>query len=269
MTSASQYLYDHVTTKVLMDDMSFRAHAPQPGDHLPEFDLPTVDGGQFSTRDFIGKKPLLLITGSYSCPMTASSNPILKEFYNEFGSDIAFVMIQVREAHPGEHTEQPHSTEEKIKYANALKSRDDLPWPIAIDSVTGELHRALDEKPNALWLTNREGLIVYRSLWAGDDAGLEQALDAVCSNRTPALEDSSRRVGPMAMGVGKMREMTQQSGPRATHDMWRAAPPMAAMALVADFFQPLPPKWRTFAALATIGLSIAAVTSFITKRRSN
>jgi len=268
MTPASQYLYDHVTTKVLMDDMSFGDDAPRPGDRLPEFDLPTVDGDRISTRDFVGHKPLLLITGSYSCPMTASSDPVLKEFYNEFGNDIAFVMVQVREAHPGEHSEQPHSMEEKLKYAKALKVRDELPWPIVIDEADGGLHHALDEKPNALWLTDRDGVIIYRALWAGDDTGLEQALDAVCRNRVPALQDSSRRIVPMAMGVGKMREMTLQSGPRAAHDMWRAAPPMAAMAWLADLYRPLPPKWRTVAAVATLGVGVTAIAWLLKKPRN-
>jgi len=38
-------------------------------------------------------------------------------------------MVQVREAHPGEHSEPPRSTEEDLKYARALKMREELPWP--------------------------------------------------------------------------------------------------------------------------------------------
>jgi hypothetical protein len=268
MTSATEYLYDHVTQKVLMEDMSFSERAPRPGDRIPRFDLPSVDGGRISIADIAGRKPLLLITGSYSCPMTASSDPILKEFHQEFGRDIEFVMLHVREAHPGEHREQPRSFEEKLNHAKALKARDKLPWPIAVDDPEGTLHRALDEKPNAVWLTDRDGVIVYRGLWAGDEKGLAQALDAVIRGVAPPERESQRRLAPMAMGVGKMREMTLQSGPRATQDLRRAAPPIAAMAWLADLYRPLPPKWRTVAAVATLGVAVSAITS-AAKRRSN
>lgn len=261
MTTASEYLYDHVTQKVLMEDMSFGEDAPKPGDRLPQLDLPTVDGERIRSADFEGRKPLLLITGSYSCPMTASSNPILKDLYEEFGRDIDFVMLHVREAHPGEHREQPRSFEDKLEHARALKARDRLPWPIAVDDPEGTVHRALDEKPNAVWLTNRDGIIVYRGLWAGDEKGLLQALDAVIQGAFPREQESRRRLGPMAMGVGKMREMTRQSGPRAERDLWRTAPPMAAMAWLADLYQPLPPKWRTIAAAATLGAAVSAIVS--------
>lgn len=268
MTSATEYLYDHVTRKVLMEDMSFSDSAPRPGDRLPTFDLPAVGGGRIRSADFVGRKPLLLVTGSYSCPMTASSDPILKQFHQEFGRDIDFVMLHVREAHPGERSEQPRSFEEKIEYAQALKTRDQLPWPIAVDHPEGTVHRALDEKPNAVWLTDRGGVIVYRGLWAGDDKGLEQALDAVVCGVMPPERESERRLAAMAMGVGKMREMTLLSGPRAAHDLWRAAPPMAAIAWLADLYRPLPPKWRTVAAVATLGIAVSAIATAAGRRRN-
>jgi hypothetical protein len=140
-----------------------------------------------------------------------------------------------------------------------MKARDQLPWPIAVDDVDGSVHRSLDEKPNAVWLTDRNGVIVYRGVWVGDDTALIQALDAAVRGVKPPQQDSGRLLSPMAMGIGKMAEMTGMAGPRARRDMWRAAPPMAALAWVADFYRPLPPKWRTVAAVGTIALAVTAV----------
>lgn len=267
MNSASQYRYDHVTPDVLRQDMAFGEGAPEPGDRLPDFDLPTTDGGRIRSADFPGTKPLLLVTGSYSCPMTASANPFLKDCHEEFGRDIEFVMLYVREAHPGEHHEQPRSFEEKLARARALKERDRLPWPVAVDDPEGTVHRALDGKPNAVFLTNRDGIIVYRGLWAGDERGLVPALDAVLRGAFPHRQESQRRLGPMAMGVGKMREMAREAGPRAERDLWYAAPPVAAMAWLADLYRPLPPKWRTIAAAATVGVAVSALVSAAGRRR--
>lgn len=267
MTSTAEYIYDHVTRNVLMEDMSFSEDAPRPGERLPEFDLPTTDGGRIRSGDFSGKKPLLLITGSYSCPMTASSNPILKRLYQEFGADIEFLLLHVREAHPGEHRQQPRNISEKMEHARALQRRDRLPWPIAVDDTNGTVHRALDEKPNAVYLTDKRGVIVYRGLWAGDETGLAPALRCVAEGCTPRQQDSQRRFNAMAMGVGKMQEMVRQSGPRAEWDLWRSAPPMAAVAWLADLYSPLPPKWRTVAAVATIGVGLSVFISFLAKGR--
>lgn len=262
---AQDYAYRHVTPKVLSEDMSFRENAPRPGQMLPSFDLPLVDGGRLRSDGLIGDKPMLLITGSYTCPMTASSNPLLKDLHAQFGSRVRFVMLHVREAHPGEQRDQPDSADEKMRHAQDLKQRDGLPWPIAVDDPQGTAHRALDEKPNAAYLTDAQGRIVFRSLWAGDTKGLRQALDSVVRGERPDPQESQRRLMPMARGVGMMREMTQQAGPRAQQDIWQAAAPMAVLAWVADLYRPLPPAGRAFAAAATVSVAAAAVVSLLVR----
>jgi hypothetical protein len=267
MNTEHTYLYDHVSRHVLMEDMAFSDDAPRPGERMPGFDLLLADGGRIDTRDFTHRKPLLLVTGSLSCPMTASTSPMLKEMYQEFGQDIDFVMLMVREAHPGEQLEQPRSLDQKRANAHALQARDGLPFPIAIDDVDGSVHQAFDCKPNAAWLADAEGTIIYRALWVGDEEGLLQALDAAVRGVRPQRQDSSSRIGAMAMGIGKMGEMTERSGPRARQDLWRSAPPMAALATVANLYRPLPPKWRTAAALGTIALAIGAAIKAASARR--
>jgi hypothetical protein len=206
------------------------------------------------------RKPILLVTGSITCPMTASSNPGLKRLHAEYGDHVQFLTLYVREAHPGEEQEQHHSYREKVQHARAFQDRDKLPWRIIVDDIEGSLHRALDEKPNAAFLTDREGVIVYRSLWAGDEGGLARALDAVSRGRPPQEKESTRRLVPMARGVGVTRETMRKAGPRAGWDLWRAAPPIAAAAWVADLYRPLPPVWRTAAAATTLAAAAAVVT---------
>lgn len=264
-SQARDYLYRHVTSDLLSEDMDFRDDAPAPGDRLPEFDLPTTENQRLRSSELIGTKPLLLVTGSLTCPMTASSNPLLKELHRQFGSDVQFLMLHVREAHPGEHEDQPLTFEEKLEHARALQDRDQLPWPIVIDDPVGQLHRALDEKPNAAYLAGRDGRIVYRSLWAGDEKGLAQALESVVRGELPPESESRRRLVPMAQGLGMMREMLRRSGPRAERDLWRAAPPMAAIAWIADVYRPLPPKWRTAAAVGTVGLAAGALIALVSR----
>lgn len=264
--TADDYLYKHVTASVFKEDMAFRDGTPGPGDRLPEIDLPTADAERFRSRALHDQqRPMLLVTGSYTCPMTASSNPLLKRLHTEFGDRIEFVMLHVREAHPGERFEQVDERHQKLQHARALKERDDLPFTVAVDEPSGPIHRVLDGKPNAAWLTDGRGEIVFRALWAGDEGGMTQALTAVANGERPREALSSRRIVPMAKGVGMMHETTRRAGPRAEGDLWRAAPPVALLAWIADLYRPLPPQWRTAAAVATLGVGVAVAATVISR----
>ncbi|SDF09846.1 TlpA family protein disulfide reductase [Limimaricola pyoseonensis] len=267
MTVTDDYSYDHVEASTLRRDMAFSAGTPGPGDRLPGFDLPEASGGRIRSHSITSNRPILLITGSYTCPMTAASNPLLKKLHRRYGGRIVFVMLHVREAHPGERYGQPRDMDTKIANARALKRRDRLPWSVAVDDVSGTLHRQLDLKPNAVWLTDQDGTIVYRGLWAGDDDPLEDALEAVSRGRLPKKRESHARLKPMAAGIGVMREVTRRSGARAEADLWKAAPPMAVLARIADVYRPLPPHWRTAAAAATVGLAATALVGVLTSAR--
>jgi len=261
---AGEYLYEHVTPSAFIEDMAFRDGTPGPGDRLPAIDVPTAEAGRFRSRELRDRqRPMLLVTGSYTCPMTASSNPMLKRLHAKFGDRVEFVLLHVREAHPGERFEQVDEHEQKRQHAVALKDRDGLPWTVAVDDPSGKLHRVLDGKPNAAWLTDEHGEIVFRSLWAGDEHGM--ALGAVARGERPPEAVSNRRVVPMAKGVGMMREVARRAGPRAEADLWRAAPPMALLAWIADLYRPLPPQWRTAAAVATVGIGVAFVVSALSR----
>ena len=98
-----QYRYDHFSTKLLVRDLRFQANTPAPGDALPEFEVYTSQGERRASQEILGEKPLLLVFGSMTCPMTASSMPSLSDLFDEFGEHIDFMLVNVREAHPGEN----------------------------------------------------------------------------------------------------------------------------------------------------------------------
>ena len=80
------YRYDRFRPKLLLQDLRFSDDALAPGDSLAAYDLPTLDDGTIQ----IGgdrEKPLLLVTGSITCPMTNSSLPVIDALHSEFGED--------------------------------------------------------------------------------------------------------------------------------------------------------------------------------------
>ncbi len=253
------YRYKRFTTSLLMRDLRFGKNAAGPGDTFPSFELVTTSGDRLVNHDVFDDKPVLVIFGSMTCPMTASAAPSVQELYDEFGDRVKFIMLYVREAHPGENFTQSATMEEKLESARALKKFYDIQWTVAADNVDGDLHRALDPKPNSAYLVNSEGTIVFRSLWAADRDALRQALDAAAAGRVPEREQSEALIGPVTRAMGQVQEVMTRGGPQAVRDLWRAGFPMALAGRVATFFAPLSPDQRGIAAVLTLALGMFVI----------
>jgi hypothetical protein len=198
--------------------------------------------------------------------MTASAGPVLERLYEEFGQHVAFLTLYVREAHPGEHYPQPATLDQKKEHARAYKARDEIPWPVAIDDAEGTLHRRLDPKPNAAYILDGEGIVVFRSLWSNHERPLRDGLAAVTTGARPNQPERQPRVVPMLRGVGKMDEILSFAGGYARTDVMRQAPPVYGMARLAGMFRPLPPLARTLAAMAVVIGATAVILTGLRRR---
>ena len=261
--AVSDYRYQRFTTRLLLRDLRFGKEAAGPGDAFPLFELLTTNGDRLVNGDVFGDKPVLVIFGSMTCPMTASAAPSVQELYDEFGDRVDFIMLYVREAHTGEHFTQSETMEEKLEHARALEEFYDIQWTVAADNIDGDLHRALDPKPNSAYVINSEGIIVFRSLWAADRDALCQALDATAAGRAPEKTDSEALIGPVARAMGQVQEVMNRGGPQAVTDLWRAGFPMALAGRIATFFTPLSPDQRGIAAVLTLALGMLVTLSVL------
>src|SRR5918994_4466121 len=134
--------------------------------------------------------------------MTASAGPALKRLHREFGDQIGFLTLYVREAHPGDRYAQPQTFDDKLRLAREYRKRDSIPWPIVVDDIDGTLHRALDAKPNAAYLVDIDGRIAQRVLWSNDERGLRHAIQALLAHREYAQHEST--LIPTLSGMGCM-----------------------------------------------------------------
>ncbi len=258
-SAVNGYRYKRFTTSLLFQDLRFGRNTAGPGDSFPSFELVTTNGDRLVNHDVFNDNPVLVIFGSMTCPMTASAAPSVQELHDEFGDRVQFIMLYVREAHPGENFTQSVTMEEKLEYAQALKTFYDIKWTVAVDNIDGDLHRALDPKPNSAYLVNSEGTIVFRSLWAADRDALHQALDAAAAGRAPERNQSEALIGPVTRAMGQVQEVMTRGGPQAVRDLWRAGFPMALAGRVATFFTPLSPDQRGIAAVLTLALGMLVV----------
>lgn len=247
----ADYRFDTFRTSLLLDDMRFRRRDPGPGDHVPHFELPTLSGGIFTSRS-LGPRPVLMIFGSQTCPVTQSALPRLQNLHDEFGDRVRFVFVNTREAHPGDTIRQPMTSEQKRAHAEALRDQHHIDYDVAIDDIEGTLHRHFSPKPNSAYLLRNDGTIVYRAHWANDDVAVRKAIEGLLQNQ-PARGKSRAMIGPLMRAVGHLPAIVRTGGPKIERDVWRAAPPLAVLARVSTWLRPLRVDWR--GPVAAIGLT--------------
>lgn len=230
------YRFQRLSMSVLMADMSFARDDLGPGDTVPDFDLPTISRRRFRSRGLIHHRATLMVFGSSTCPMTDNSAPGLKDLHRRFGARVQFVMVNVREAHPGARLVQPESAEDKMAHARYLRDLHDLPFDVAVDDIDGALHRAFGAKPNAAYLIGPDGLILFRAHWANETQALARALKRVAAGRKLGRRKSSAMLGPMLRMMGDIAPVLNRAGAGAWSDMWRVAAPLALVAALLSPF---------------------------------
>ncbi len=206
----------------------------------------------------MGRQPLLLTCASVTCPMAMNAGPRLRHLYAEFGDRVAFATAYVREAHPGEHYPQPDTFARKLAHARAYRDLLGLPWPVAVDSLDGDLHRALDPRPDAAYLMATDGTVVFRALAANDERTLRHGLAGLIAGRPLPLGERQPRLLPAPRAIGVLDAVLDRAGPSARRDFRRALPPAYTWLRLAALFRPLPPLGRAVAALVVgLGGSLA------------
>ncbi len=167
MLGLPNYNYEHFTQEVLRGAEHAAFSGPKPGERAPDFKAPALDGEHYRLSDYGGKKNVLLVFGSATCPTTATSVPGLNRLYDQLrGGDIEFLFVYTREAHPGERLPAHGSISQKTDAARILRDEEDLRMPVLVDDVNGGIHRKYSRLPNAAFLVDKSGRIAFRSVWA-------------------------------------------------------------------------------------------------------
>ncbi len=113
------------------------AAGPQTGEIAPDFALMDLDGTVVRLRDLRGR-PVVIEFGSYTCPIFSDRVPQMERLARKHPA-VAFVVIAVREAHPGELS-PPHATvAEKRSAARKLAMEEGLRRRVLVDELEGLL----------------------------------------------------------------------------------------------------------------------------------
>jgi hypothetical protein len=129
-----------------------------------------------------------------------------------------FVIVYVREAHPGNIISQHKDMNDKISHAKSFQDEDGEGRLILVDNFSGDVHAAYGHYPNSVFIVNRNGCVVFRSDW-NDQAATNKALDQLEAGR-PATALSLFKPPFPPVSVHTLK----RSGQGATFDFLKSLP---------------------------------------------
>lgn len=157
---------------------------PGVGEPAPDFIAETLDGRQLRLSEFRGH-PVVLETGSYSCPMYVGNIDAMDQLARRY-PEVKFLVLYVREAHPGSKVSAHRSVEDKAALARKVASEEHEGREVLVDDLEGSAHRAYGNLPDMVYLIGEDGTVLLREQW-NDPEIVEKALGRL--RRKEPLDD--------------------------------------------------------------------------------
>lgn len=134
------------------------------GEFIQNFTFLTLNGEPKNLSDF-ADKPIVLETGSLTCGMFAGQSNSMNKLATE-NKDFHFLLLYVREAHPGKLVNAHNNIEQKCDLANRLYTEDKIEnRTIIIDDINGTIHNMLGALPNMVFIIDTNKQIIFKDEW--------------------------------------------------------------------------------------------------------
>lgn len=192
---------------------------PDMGEKAPDVTLTDLDGASQRLLDFHGDF-LVVEFGSITCPLFQSRRPTMRAIGEEF-ANVSSVVFYVREAHPGSEITAHADQDAKMSRARQLRDVDGEGRKILIDDMQGGAHQAFGSYPNAVFIINKNGCVVYRSAW-NNPAATRRVLRRLIAGKSVRAEGFFLPPTPPT-AIGTFR----QAGKGSASDFFRGLPRLA------------------------------------------
>ncbi len=199
---------------------------PKAGETMLDFTLHTMEGEKVSLSDYKGQW-VVLETGSLTCPMYVKNIKPIDKVKVKY-PDVKFLVVYVREAHPGSRRGAHEDLSQKTQMAKELQENYHEKRDILIDDVDGSMHQAYGSFPNMIYIINPEGVVTYRCDWS-----FAKNIDRILQDR-PNI-DTSERVQIITAAPWIMIPVTLNGGWDALWDLVIALPGILIGHLKVDF----------------------------------
>jgi len=172
-TSMNEYNYQHFDPK----DYNFMDFpGPKPGEKYIDFETTTIEGQKVHLSGYLDK-PIVLETGSITCPIYANaSRPMLK--LKEAYPALNFLILYIREAHPGSKTPAQRTMGDKLENAKKMQTLYHETRTILVDDIQGTAHQLYGSMPNMVYVIDTDGTVLFRANW-NDFNKIKEVLDTV------------------------------------------------------------------------------------------
>lgn len=160
----------------------FKRSGPKPGTAAPDFELERARGGSIRASDLWKKRPVLITTGSYSCPQFRFTTDDRVALYWEFSDRVDFVIIYTQEAHCADgsspYTSVPFvpvenktagiavsdakTYEERVSKARACRRNLKLLSEVVVDTMDNSTWKKYGSSPNCGYLIAPGGTVVLQ-----------------------------------------------------------------------------------------------------------
>jgi tetratricopeptide (TPR) repeat protein len=146
------------------------------GSPAPDFSLHASSGGRrVHLTEFRGKRPVVIILGSYTCPKFRSQAGTLSRLCARYHDQVEFVLVYIREAHgatswhstinerEGIELPDPATFEQKCEYAASCLRKLQIPFVVAVDGFDNATERAYAGWPSRVYLLDKQGRVAFNS----------------------------------------------------------------------------------------------------------
>ncbi len=93
--TADEELTEEATDNSDISD-TFEGTGYDTGEIMPDFSIPTIDGGTFVLSENLGKPVFINIFATW-CPPCIGEMPDIEELYSKYGTDVTFIVIDLGE----------------------------------------------------------------------------------------------------------------------------------------------------------------------------
>jgi tetratricopeptide (TPR) repeat protein len=147
------------------------------GSAAPDFTLLLSSGDRrVRLSEFRGKRPVVLVLGSYTCPKFRSQTPALNALYERYHDRAEFLLVYIREAHgagswqstinqrEGMDLADAATFEQKRGYAASCLRKLKIPYTAAVDPLDNGTEKAYVAWPSRVYLVDKQGHVAFNSL---------------------------------------------------------------------------------------------------------
>lgn len=164
----------------------YRDAGPMLGEPVPDFTLYDTQGNPFTLSEALRTgKPVLLINGSYTCPVFREKMPLVNEVVRDYGDKLIVALIYTLEAHPLTDTSvyygyvntskpnyddgvlyrQPVTYGERKQVAADMLAALKIDAPVYIDGPCNEWWSVFGPAPNNAFLIDTAGRVFAKHGW--------------------------------------------------------------------------------------------------------